>query len=151
MSTWPGNSKKERTTFGGLPRGKLMARVRSVGNKTTEGRLAHLLRRYKLSGWRRHLPIPGQPDFAWPAVKVAVFVDGCFWHAHDCGKNIAPRTNSDAWREKMTRNKARDRRANRRLRERGWTVVRIWECRLGKNSNRCLRRIENAVLTRAVK
>ena len=146
MSAWPGNSKKERTMFGGLCRGKLMARVRSVGNKTTEKRLASLLRQNRLSGWRTQLQIPGKPDFAWPMAKLAVFVDGCFWHGHHCGKNVTPSTNAEAWRDKMIRNKARDRRMSRHLRRSGWRVVRIWECRLAKNSAECLRRIQNALM-----
>ncbi len=46
-----------------------------------------LLRRHGLSGWRRHAKLPGRPDFVWPKHRVAVFVDGCFWHGHDCGRN----------------------------------------------------------------
>ena len=78
MSRWPGNAQRERTTFGGLSRGQLMSRVRSTGNQTTEERLARLLRRAGLSGWRRHQSLPGLPDFVWPRFKVAVFADGCF-------------------------------------------------------------------------
>ncbi len=145
MSRWPGNAKDQRTTFGSLSRSELMSRVRSRGNETTERRLASLLRRAGLSGWRRHQPLPGRPDFVWPRLSVAVFVDGCFWHGHDCGKNISPRTNSDAWQSKIRRNKARDRRVTRLLRDRGWLVLRIWECRLSRQPARCIRRIELAI------
>lgn len=145
MSSWPGNAKKERTTFGRLFRGELMARVRSIANETTEGRLASLLRRNKISGWRRHLRLPGKPDFAWPEARLAVFVDGCFWHGHNCGRNVTPKTNAQAWREKMLRNKARDRRANRRLRKLGWKVIRIWECQLSANCAPCVLKIRRAV------
>lgn len=141
MSRWPGNSGKERTTFGGLSRGHLMSRIRSTGNITTERRLVLLLRTAGMRGWRRHLPISGHPDFVWPNAKVAVFVDGCFWHGHQCGKNITPKTNADAWREKIARNQARDHAATRELRKQGWTVVRIWECRLAKAPRSCVARI----------
>ncbi len=141
MSRWPGNAQKERTTFGGLRRGQLMSRVRSTGNLTTEKRLVSLLRAAGMTGWRRHQPLPGRPDFVWPKAKVALFVDGCFWHGHDCGRNLTPRTNVEAWRDKIKRNQARDRRATRVLRKLGWKVVRIWECRLSKDSDRCVRRI----------
>ncbi len=147
MSRWPGNSQKA-TTFGGLLRGRLMARIRSTGNKTTEKRLASLLRRAGLSGWRRHLNIPGTPDFAWPGARVAVFVDGCFWHGHDCGRNLTPRTNANAWLEKIHRNKARDRRISRRLQRCGWIVIRIWECKL-RNSAPQLLRIRKAVFRKS--
>ncbi len=145
MSRWPGHAEKQRTTFGGLSRSQLMSRVRSRGNETTERRLASLLRRAGLSGWRRHQPLPGRPDFVWPSLSVAVFVDGCFWHGHDCGKNISPKTNSDAWQTKIRGNKARDRRVTRLLRDRGWLVLRIWECRLSRQPTRCIRRIELAL------
>jgi len=141
MSLWPGNAQQERTTFGGLRRGQLMSRVRSTGNQTTEKRLASLLRREGIAGWRSHQPLEGRPDFLWSNAKVAVFVDGCFWHGHHCGKNITPKTNANAWREKIALNQARDRRATRILRERGWTVIRIWECRLTKEPARSVARI----------
>ncbi len=110
-------------------RSRMLSAVRGTGNATTELMLAGILRRFKLSGWRRHLPLPGRPDFAWPRLKVAVFVDGCFWHG--CPRCYqAPRHNAAFWREKIEVNKRRDRLVARRLREDGWTVLRIWECRV---------------------
>lgn len=122
-----------------------MSRVRSKGNATTELRLAHLLRKARLKGWRRHRPLPGSPDFAWPKEKVAVFVDGCFWHGHDCGKNVSPKTNARAWKEKLERNKRRDRRVDRTLRSEGWSVVRVWECELRSSPDGAVRRIRRAL------
>ena len=145
MGRWPKKGKHRATTFGNLTRSQLMTRVKSSGNKTTELRMAQLLRKAGLKGWRRHLPLPGKPDFAWPARKVAVFVDGCFWHGHDCGKNIRPRTNAEAWRDKITNNKRRDRRIARELRLAGWSVLRIWECRLSDAPHVCIRRIRRAL------
>ncbi len=145
MSRWPGDSQKERTTFGGLSRGQLMSRVRSTGNQTTEMRLAALLRRARLAGWRRHQRLPGRPDFVWPRAKVAVFVDGCFWHGHTCGKNVTPKTNKRAWRDKLESNRARDRRTTRLLRQQGWIVIRIWECQLAADPARCVGRIRRAL------
>ena len=148
MSRWPGNAEKEHTTFGGLSRGQLMSRVHSKGNETTEKRLASLLRQWGLSGWRRHQPLPGRPDFVWRKPKVAVFVDGCFWHGHDCGRNVTPKTNAKAWHDKISRNKARDRKTTWLLRLGGWGVVRIWECELRKSSDRCLGRIRKVLSTK---
>jgi len=145
MSRWPGNAERERTTFGGLSRGQLMSRVRSTGNQTTENRLASLLREAGLTGWRRHYPVTGRPDFVWLRAKVAVFVDGCFWHGHDCGRNVTPRTNAKAWCEKIEGNQARDRETTDLLRQGGWKVIRIWECQLAKNPGRCVARITKAV------
>lgn len=142
MSSWPGDARKELTTFGRLRRGELMSRVRSTGNQTTEKKLACLLRTAGLTGWRRHQQLPGHPDFVWPKVKVAVFVDGCFWHGHNCGKNVTPKTNVKAWKDKIERNQVRDQRVARSLRQLGWKVIRIWECRLTKAPERCVRRIK---------
>lgn len=145
MGGWPKKGRNRATTFGKLNRSQLMARVRSSGNKTTEQRMVKLLRKAGLKGWRRHLPLPGKPDFAWPAQKVAVFVDGCFWHGHGCGKNITPRNNARAWRQKIRNTTRRDRRASRKLRERGWRVLRIWECRLRQTPETCIRRVARAL------
>jgi len=98
-----------------------------------------------MAGWRRGLAIPGQPDFAWPVLKVAVFVDGCFWHGHDCDRNLKPKRNARYWQEKIQRNVARDRRVSRRLKKNGWTVIRIWECMLTKSPTRCLNQIGTAL------
>jgi DNA mismatch endonuclease, patch repair protein len=145
MSHWPGNAEKERTSFGGLSRGQLMSRVRSIGNQTTELRLAKLLRRTRLCGWRRQCSLPGRPDFVWRKTMLALFVDGCFWHGHDCGKNITPKTNANEWQKKIRRNRSRDRRITSLLKRQGWTVLRIWECQLAKAPDQCANRIRKAL------
>lgn len=145
MNRWPGNAQRERTTFGGLSRGELMSRVHSTGNKTTEKRLALLLRRAGLTGWRSQQNLVGRPDFVWRRFRIAIFVDGCFWHGHDCGKNVTPKANANAWREKINRNRSRDRQASRQLRRQGWTVIRIWECQLAKDPGKALSRIREAI------
>jgi DNA mismatch endonuclease (patch repair protein) len=142
VKTWPGNPKKEATSFGGLSRSALMSRIRSSRNKTTELKFAMLLRASKLKGWRRNYPLPGKPDFVFSASKLAVFVDGCFWHGHDCGRNLKPKRNAQAWRKKITGNRLRDRRVSRKLRALGWRVIRIWECALARIPEICLQRIQ---------
>jgi DNA mismatch endonuclease (patch repair protein) len=112
-------------------RSKNMAAIRSKGNLTTEQRMASLFRRYGIKGWRRHLALPGKPDFAFREEKVAIFVDGCFWHfCPRCTK--IPRQNELYWKEKSKRNKARDRHVSRQLRQMGWAVLRVWEHSLAK-------------------
>lgn len=70
-----------------------------------------------------------RPDFVFRAQRVAVFVDGCFWHG--CPRHgTRPRQNRKFWDEKIARNRARDRHVTRRLRQLGWTVLRLWECAL---------------------
>lgn len=147
MTRWPGKPREERTSFGGLCRSDLMSRISSYGNLTTEIRMAKLLRRAGLKGWRRHLALPGKPDFAWPAKKVALFVDGCFWHGHTCKRNLKPKTNAQKWQEKISRNKKHDNEVRRKLRSKGWKVIRIWECQLKKRPEVCIKRIEGLLLT----
>ncbi len=122
-------------------RSKIMAAIRSRGNTTTEVPLRRLLWAAGLRGYRKHWPVFGKPDFAWPGRKVAVFVDGCFWHGCTCKR--LPRTNTDYWRTKIDRNRVRDRRVAQRLRREGWRVLRIRECALLKAST--LARISTAL------
>lgn len=85
--------------------------------------------------------MPGKPDFIFPKLKLAVFVDGCFWHG--CPKHATwPKSRAAFWAAKLTGNKARDRRVNRELRKRGWKVLRIWEHELKRrNEPRLVRRL----------
>jgi DNA mismatch endonuclease, patch repair protein len=145
MRRWPGDSRRTKTTFGGLSRSALMSRIRSKRNATTELRLISLLRAARVRGWRRNLPLPGKPDFVFPKSKLAVFVDGCFWHGHGCGRNLKPKRNATLWREKFAANRRRDARVVRELRSAGWRVVRIWECALTRRPDNCLGRIQNAL------
>jgi DNA mismatch endonuclease (patch repair protein) len=130
-----------------------MSRIRSHGNKDTEVALAKIFRRHGITGWRRQAEIRGQksevsgkkfrvrPDFVFPKLKLAVFVDGCFWHG--CPKHgTKPKGNASFWRDKLAANKARDRRVTRTLRRNGWRVLRIWEHELAKrNEPRLLRKL----------
>lgn len=103
-----------------------MATVRSKGNRTTEQAFGRLLWSAGLRGYRKHWHVAGKPDFAWPGRKVAVFVDGCFWHGCTC--KYLPRTRTGFWRDKIAANQRRDRRVSRQLRRDGWKVLRIKEC-----------------------
>jgi DNA mismatch endonuclease (patch repair protein) len=110
-------------------RSVVMSAIRSKGNKDTELKLAAILRAHKIVGWRRHYGILGNPDFVFPKHRVAVFVDGCFWHG--CPRHgRKPDSNRAYWIPKLKRNKQRDLRVARQLRSAGWTVLRIWEHRL---------------------
>lgn len=144
MSRCRDSSRYAITTFGGLSRSELMSRVRSKRNTTTELKLLALLRAARIHGWRRGSRLKGNPDFVFRKERLAVFVDGCFWHGHDCGRNLTPKTNADLWLKKIQGNKSRDRRINRNLSSKGWTVVRIWECRLARRPTECLRRLRKA-------
>src|SRR4051794_30840740 len=103
------------------PRSRIMSAIRGRGNETTELRLASILRREGLKGWRRHVKLMGSPDFFWKDRQIAVFVDGCFWHGcPHC--YLPPRRNATFWRNKIVRNKSRDRKVTRRLRQQGIRV-----------------------------
>ncbi len=134
-------NKSQLTTFGGLSRSDLMSRIRSRNNATTEMRMLKMLRHAGLSGWRRHISLPGTPDFCWIRERVVVFVHGCFWHGHDCGRNLEPRSNAAEWRAKIGRNRRRDLRSARSLRQLGWSVITLWECQLRKAPETCIRRV----------
>jgi DNA mismatch endonuclease (patch repair protein) len=123
-----------------------MSRVRSKGNLSTEQRMVVLLKAAGMTGWRRHLDLPGKPDFAFRRERVAVFVDGCFWHR--CPRCFRmPTTNPEYWTRKIARNVARDRRVARELTAKGWTVVRIWEHSLERQPGRVIGRLRRALVS----
>ncbi len=126
-------------------RSRIMGLVRSTGNASTEQRIARLLRTERITGWRRGSRMIGSPDFVWRNQRVALFVDGCFWHG--CPRHgHTPRSHIAYWASKLARNKSRDRSVARTLRQRGWRILRIWEHELTrKNQTRLLRRIRRAL------
>ena len=127
-----------------IKRSEVMSLIRGKGNKQTEQRLLNLLKTNKITGWRRHLASPGKPDFALPKHKVAVFVDGYFWHC--CPKCYTrPKTNRAFWDKKREDNMARDKRVTRQLRRQGWKVIRIWRHSLKRSPGTCLIRICRAI------
>ena len=127
-------------------RSEVMSRIRSQGNRATELRLIALMRAHGITGWRRKAPLFGKPDFVFRGARLAVFVDGCFWHA--CPRHATmPRNNRAFWKAKLTRNVARDREVTRTLRKAGWRVLRVWECALSaKRATATIRRIMRALL-----
>jgi len=127
-----------------------MAAIRSRGNESTEVRLARLLRKIGITGWRRHLHLIGRPDFSFPRERIAVFVDGCFWHG--CPEHFTqPKSSKTFWVKKIALNKIRDAKVSRELRRQGWTVVRIWEHALTKReSAKSLRRLVRILRRRRV-
>lgn len=108
----------------------IMARVKSKGGKSTELRIIKILREKRLKGWRRNFQLPGKPDFVYSKRRVAIFVDGCFWHG--CKKHCRlPSSNKDYWIAKIERNKSRDKDISKELKTLGWEVIRIWEHEIG--------------------
>lgn len=108
-------------------RSSIMQKVRSKGNKSTEIKLIDIFHEQHITGWRRNYRVKGHPDFVFLEKKVAVFVDGCFWHGHDC-RNTRPSDNHEYWQKKRARNMQRDKDITALFESRGWRVLRIWEC-----------------------
>jgi DNA mismatch endonuclease (patch repair protein) len=129
-------------------RSKNMRAIRSGQNESTEQRLRSILRKSKVQGWRtRPAGLLGCPDFFFAEKRLAIFVDGCFWHGCPrCGH--IPRRNRSYWMAKISRNKKRDLVVNRKLRRSGISVLRFWECQLQRSPHRCLERIARALSTR---
>lgn len=153
--------------FSTAKRSQVMSRIRGSGNKDTELRLITIMRAHGVTGWRRGSKLTGKPDFVFSKLpasprlptslselrrtgrrtgKLAVFVDGCFWHG--CPKHFIKPTNKAAfWRRKIAANRARDLRVSRTLRAKGWRVVRVWEHELTrKNERRLLARLDRALI-----
>ncbi len=118
-------------------RSDIMKHIRSKGNKSTELKLIEVFKTLGITGWQRNYAVIGHPDFVFLKRKVAIFVDGCFWHGHDC-RNTRPTTNSDYWIAKRERNKKHDEIITSRFVNRGWIVLRIWECELKKTNRSAL-------------
>ena len=139
-------------------RSAVMAAIRSRGNKATELRMMALFRAEGITGWRRQVKLRSAErgtrkgkatrvsvDFVFRKERVAVFVDGCFWHA--CPRHgTMPAGNRAFWKAKLARNAERDREVTRALRKAGWAVLRVWEHDLAaKHWPRVARRLVRAL------
>jgi DNA mismatch endonuclease (patch repair protein) len=126
--------------FSRQKRSYIMSRVKGHGNATTELRLIRIFREQGLTGWRRRAAVFGRPDFVFPKARVAIFVDGCFWHGCPLHGQL-PAANRIFWQTKLLRNIARDKAVNRELRRLGWSIVRFWQHEL-RDSTKVTRRLE---------
>lgn len=114
-------------------RSEIMRAVKSSKNKSTEEKLIAYFKENKITGWRRNYKVYGKPDFVLPDLRIAIFVDGCFWHGHNC-RNTHPEQNKEYWQRKIARNMARDKEVTEHLERLGWNVIRIWECEFLKKN-----------------
>ena len=119
--------------FSKSERSSIMRSVKSHNNKSTELKLIQILKQSDIKGWRRKYKLFGNPDFVFPKKRIAVFADGCFWHGHGCRKSN-PKENAYYWREKIRKNKLRDKLVSEVLKQKGWQVIRIWECQIKKGN-----------------
>ena len=106
-----------------------MSHIRSTNSKPEE-----IVRKYLFSKGLRYRKnvrtLPGKPDIVLPKYKTIVFVNGCFWHRHDCGRFVMPSSNTEYWEKKINGNIERDKTNIALLEEQGWRVIVIWECQL---------------------
>lgn len=109
-----------------------MSHIRSTNSKPEE-----IVRKYLFAEgfrYRKNVKkLPGCPDIVLPKYKTVIFVNGCFWHKHDCPRFVWPSSNQDYWRPKILRNIERDNQSRRELETLGWKVITVWECELKKN------------------
>lgn len=128
--------------FDATTRSRVMSRSKSRGTKSTEWKFRSLLIRSGVRGWKvgHNSGLPGKPDFFFLRARIAVFVDGCFWHGCPRCRSI-PVTNRKFWTAKITGNRDRDKKVVRELRAMGWTAIRIWEHEIRADSNGTLRKV----------
>lgn len=108
-----------------------MSHIRSANSRPEE-----LVRKYLFSQGFRYRKnvrsLPGCPDIVLPKYHTVVFVNGCFWHKHDCPRFVWPSSNEEYWHSKIQRNVERDKKNIAELRALGWNVIIVWECELKK-------------------
>ena len=108
-----------------------MSLIRSTNSKPEE-----IVRKYLFSHGFRYRKndkrYPGKPDIVLPKYKTVIFIHGCFWHMHDCGRFVWPTSNEEYWKTKIARNIERDENNTALLKQAGWNVLVIWECELKK-------------------
>ena len=122
-----------------------MKAVRGKGNKSTERKFRAMLVRAGVKGWRLHPPkLVGSPDVLFPAARVVVFLDGCYWHGClRCGH--IPTVNKGFWSTKIQRNRDRDQSYTRQLETDGYQVLRFWEHELAESPADCIQAVKTAV------
>lgn len=110
-----------------------MSRIRSTNSKPEE-----IVRKYLFANGFRYRKndkrYPGKPDIVLPKYKTVIFIHGCFWHMHDCGRFVWPTSNEEYWKTKIARNIERDESNVVALKQAGWNVLVVWECELKKKS-----------------
>ena len=112
-------------------RSKNMSHIRSTNSKPEE-----IVRKYLFSQGFRYRKnvrkLPGCPDIVLAKYKTVIFVNGCFWHKHDCPRFVWPSSNQEYWEPKILRNVERDKQNTALLKEAGWNIIVVWECELKK-------------------
>lgn len=131
------------------PKNELTSRVMSsIGAKNTKPELTlrKALWKMGLRGYRIHWKkAPGKPDIAFPGRKVAIFVNGCYWHRCPACKPELPKSNTTFWKLKFEQNVIRDQKKTKDLRNLGWKVLTFWECELKRNGLKCATKVKSSL------
>lgn len=124
-------------------RSRNMSHIRSTNTKPEETARKYLFS--KGFRYRKNVrDLPGRPDIVLPKYRTVIFINGCFWHKHNCPRFVWPSTNRDYWEPKILKNVERDQKNQESLAELGWRVIVIWECQLKKKD---LESTMNAVIS----
>ena len=121
-----------------------MSRIKGKGTKPEE-----TVRKYLFSQgfrYRKNVEtLPGKPDIVLSRYRTVVFVNGCFWHHHDCPYFVWPKNNAEFWKNKIDRNVERDEENKVKLLMTGWKIIVVWECELNKNKERVLQELSEKI------
>ena len=133
-----------------IPKKESTSRIMSaIKDKNTKPEL--ILRKalwnYGVKGYRLHWKkVQGKPDIAFPGKKVAVFVNGCFWHRCPYCNLSLPKSNTKFWKEKFQKNVDRDKRKIDQLQDIGWKTITLWECQVKKDLPECVEKIKGLIV-----
>ena len=124
-----------------------MSNIHSASTKP-EVKFRHELWRRGFRFKKNDKKLPGTPDVVLPKYKTVVFIHGCFWHGHiGCKKYVVPKSNTEYWLNKVSRNKQRDEEVWRQLEAKGWSVVIVWECEIVKREfNKTMDRVVSEII-----
>lgn len=117
--------------------------------KSSDTALELKVRKYLFSKgfrYRIHYRLVGKPDIVFPANKIAVFVNGCFWHLHGCSLSKIPSSRTKFWEQKLKRNRERDAEVAIALDKLGWTVIQLWECEINSDFNHAMEKLTELLL-----
>ena len=135
-----------------IPKSETTSKVMSANvPKDTKPELAlrKSLRKIGISGYRLHWKkASGRPDIAYPGRKIAIFVNGCFWHRCPHCNLPLPKSNTEFWLKKFDKNKERDAKKIHDLEEDGWKIIVLWECEIKKDALGCAKKIKELIVNR---
>jgi DNA mismatch endonuclease (patch repair protein) len=125
-----------------------MSKIKSKNTK-----LEMIVREYLFSHglrYRIHYKVQGRPDIAFPKYKIAIFINGCFWHQHGCRLSVIPKTRTDFWQKKLSANRERDLKVQGFLTSEDWVVITLWECDLTTSTTLTLENLGKKIIDRIV-